>query len=64
MKLSINYNVEAGKIKPMNAVNNGPVYTKNADRNSGNLPEYTVANIHVPTHTTQHSLQSKAVIIK
>ncbi|MBP3919256.1 MAG: hypothetical protein J6I50_08820 [Clostridia bacterium] len=45
MKLSVDYAVPIGKIKPMNAVNNGPVYTKNSDQNSGNLPEYTAANI-------------------
>ena len=45
MKLKIDYSATAGKIKPMNAVNNGPVYTKNADQNSGNLTTYTAANI-------------------
>lgn len=45
MKLKIDYTSAAGKIKPMNAVNNGPVYTKNADQNSGNLTTYTAANI-------------------
>jgi len=45
MKLTINFNESAGKVKPMNAVNNGPVYTKNADQNSGNMATYTAANI-------------------
>lgn len=45
MKLKIDYSKQVGKIKPMNAVNNGPVYTKNADQNSGNLPEYKAAGI-------------------
>jgi hypothetical protein len=36
MKVSINCSKTVGRIKPMNAVNNGPVYTKNADQNSGN----------------------------
>ena len=34
-----------GKIKPMNAVNNGPVYTDNDDQNLTNLPDFREANI-------------------
>ena len=45
MKLSINFNESAGAIKPMNAVNNGPIFTKNADQNSGNMEDYAAANI-------------------
>ena len=45
MNLTIDFASDAGKIKPMNAVNNGPVYTKNSDQNSGNLADYTAANI-------------------
>ncbi len=51
MKLSINYGKSTGTIKPMNAVNNGPVYVRNADQNAGNLPAYTEANIpYARTH--------------
>ena len=51
MKLTIHFNESAGRIKPMNAVNNGPVYTKNADQNSGNMAAYTEANIpYARTH--------------
>lgn len=45
MKLHVNYNNAAGKIKPMNAVNNGPVYKRTGGQNSGNLDTYTAANI-------------------
>ena len=51
MKLTINFNKSAGKVKPMNAVNNGPIYTKNADQDSGNLASYTAAKIpYARTH--------------
>jgi xylan 1,4-beta-xylosidase len=51
MKVLINCDKTAGRIKLMNAVNNGPVYTKNADQNSGNLTAYTEANIpYARTH--------------
>ncbi len=51
MKLSIQYKNEVGQIGLMNAVNNGPVYTKNADQNAGNLKLYTEANIpYARTH--------------
>lgn len=43
--LHIDFTQINGKIKPMNAVNNGPIYTKNADQNAGNLIAYTEANI-------------------
>ena len=38
MKLRIDRTKIVGKIKPMNAVNNGPKYTDNADQNLTNLP--------------------------
>ncbi len=51
MKLSIQYKNEIGKIGLMNAVNNGPVYTKNADQNAGNMKLFTEANIpYARTH--------------
>ncbi len=51
MKVSVNYTNAVGKIKPMNAVNNGPVYTKNADQNMGNMQDYKAANIpYARTH--------------
>lgn len=51
MKLSVNTDKIIGKIKPLNAVNNGPVYTENADQNLTNLPEFKEANIpYVRTH--------------
>lgn len=45
MKLKVTPEKIVGKIKPMNAVNNGPLYTKNSDQNSTNLPEYKAARI-------------------
>lgn len=45
MKLRIDKTRIVGKIKPMNAVNNGPKYTKNADQNLTNLPAYRDAHI-------------------
>ena len=45
MKLSVDYGKDAGPVKRMNAVNNGPVYTKNADQNLGNLVPFREANI-------------------
>lgn len=51
VKLSINPDKIIGKIKPMNAVNNGPVYTENADQSLTNLPAYSDAAIpFVRTH--------------
>lgn len=51
MKLTIKPNQIIGKIKPMNAVNNGPIYTENADQNLTNMPYYREANIpYVRTH--------------
>lgn len=45
MKIKINPEKLVGKIKPMHAVNNGPLYTKNADQDSTNLPAYKAARI-------------------
>ena len=45
MKLKIDPAVTVGTIKPMNAVNNGPKYTDNADQNLTNLPAFKAANI-------------------
>ncbi len=51
MKVTINPEKLIGKIKPMNAVNNGPLYTKNADQDSTNLPAYKAARIpYARTH--------------
>lgn len=51
MKLSIDTNKIIGKIKPMNAVNNGPIYTENSDQNLTNLPAFKQANIpYARTH--------------
>ncbi len=51
MKLSIQFQNQIGEIGLMNAVNNGPVYTKNADQDAGNLASYTEANIpYARTH--------------
>ncbi len=51
MKVTVDYSNVVNKIKPMNAVNNGPVYTKNADQNGGNLSDYKKANIpYARTH--------------
>ena len=47
MKLNINWSEITGKIKPMNAVNNGPV----SSRGNGNLDNYIAANIpYARTH--------------
>ena len=45
MKLHIDRSRIIGSIKPMNAVNNGPKYTDNADQNLTNLPAYRDAGI-------------------
>ena len=45
MKVSVNTQKIVGKIKPMNAVNNGPIYTKNSDQNLTNLLAYKEAAI-------------------
>ena len=45
MKLKVDFKNTVGKIKPMNAVNNGPVYTDNGDQNLTNLPDFREANI-------------------
>ncbi len=43
--MKIDYSRKLSAIKPMNAVNNGPSFTRNADQNSGNLADYAAANI-------------------
>ncbi len=51
MKISIHYDKITGQIKPMNAVNNGPVYRPGTEQNTGNLEAYTAANIpYARTH--------------
>ncbi len=45
MQISIHYDHITGPIKPMNAVNNGPVYRPGSEQNTGNLDTYTDANI-------------------
>ncbi len=51
MKLTVDRDRITGKIKPMNAVNNGPVYTENADQNDTNLYYYRDAGIpYARTH--------------
>ncbi len=45
MNITIRYDHITGKIKPMNAVNNGPVYRPGSEQNTGNLDTYTAANI-------------------
>ena len=44
MKLKVDFKNTVGKIKPMNAVNNGPVYTDNGAQPLGpptSLPKWT-----------------------
>ena len=43
-RVTINFEKEIGKIKPMHAVNNGPKYTGN-DQSRGNFKEYATAGI-------------------
>lgn len=51
MKVTINPNKTLGAIKPMNAVNNGPLYSWKADQDQTNLPEYKAARIpYARTH--------------
>lgn len=51
MKVTVNPDKIIGKIKPLNSVNNGPIYTENADQNLTNLPAYKAANIpYARTH--------------
>ncbi len=45
MNIKVDYKNITGKIKPMNAVNNGPVYRPGKEQNTGNLDTYTAANI-------------------
>ncbi len=45
MKLKIDYTRITGVIKPMNAVNNGPVHKRTSSQNAGNLIPYTEAHI-------------------
>lgn len=45
MNVTIDFTKNTGIIKPMNAVNNGPLYTENADQNGTNLPDFKEANI-------------------
>lgn len=51
MKVTINPEKLVGRIKPMNAVNNGPLYKKEADQDTTNLPDYKAARIpYARTH--------------
>ena len=51
MKVSVNPSKIVGFVKPMNAVNNGPVYIKNEDQNLTNLHLYKEAGIpYARTH--------------
>ncbi len=45
MKLTIDYTKPVGAIKPMNAVNNGPVHIRTADQNLDNFVDYKAARI-------------------
>lgn len=45
MKVTVNPGKALGSIKPMNAVNNGPVYSWKADQDQTNLPAYKAARI-------------------
>ena len=47
----VNFQKSAGKIKPMHAVNNGPVYKFNPDQRVTNMPAYKAAGIpYARTH--------------
>jgi len=51
MKLKIYPTCITGAVKPMNAVNNGPFHTENADQDAGNLHFFKEANIpYARTH--------------
>ena len=57
MKLFVNPDKIIGKIKPMNAVNNGPVYTENADQNLTICPilrklTYPMPELTIPLSAT------------
>jgi hypothetical protein len=43
--IHVDFSKTLGEIRAMNAVNNGPIFTKNADQNSGNMEDYAAANI-------------------
>ncbi len=45
MKLTVDFSTPIGAIKPMNAVNNGPSFTKNGDQNLTNMPDFKAAKI-------------------
>ncbi|MBE7042172.1 MAG: hypothetical protein E7399_01580 [Ruminococcaceae bacterium] len=44
--ITVNPQKELGKIKPMNAVNNGPVHKETGGQHRSNLQDY--ANLHIP----------------
>ncbi len=51
MNITIRYDHITGKIKPMNAVNNAPVYRPGSEQDTGNLTTYKAANIpYARTH--------------
>lgn len=57
MKLKVDFKNTVGRIKPMNAVNNGPVYTDNGDQNLTNLPDFREANIpFARTHDSPYAM--------
>jgi hypothetical protein len=51
MEIIVNLSKTIGKIKPMNCVNNGPVWKKNSDQNITNMVEYKAAGFpYARTH--------------
>lgn len=49
--LSVNFSHSCGIVKPMHAVNNGPVYKRAADQRITNMPDYKAAGIpYARTH--------------
>ena len=62
MKLSVSPDLAAGRIKPMNAVNNGPFYTENGDQNAAekcrnkNLKFFHIPNLSRPYFTDSETI--------
>lgn len=51
VKITVDFAGKLGAVKPMNAVNNGPVWKKRSDQNITNMPEYKAARIpYARTH--------------
>ena len=70
-EVKVNFGEYTGKIKPMHAVNNGPVGNRfNANKGSSNIPAYKAAGIpyarnhdaaHFNTYGGEHTVDVHAI---